>query len=64
MPDNPPTDPSQDDISEIAGLLARSYLRLRKTRSLAVVEGLPDAEPPPETGLASLAEQSVHVNGG
>jgi hypothetical protein len=64
MPDGPPQDVLQDDISEIATLLARSYLRLRNSRSLAVVEGAPGAEPTPEIGLASLLDQSVHVNGG
>jgi hypothetical protein len=53
-----------DDISEIAALLARSYVRLRKSRSLAVSEAAPPAEPVSETGLASLPDQSVHVSGG
>jgi hypothetical protein len=64
MPDNPPNDPPEDAISEIATLLARSYFRLRKSRSMAVVEAATVADPSPDPGLASLAEGSVHVNGG
>ena len=43
-----------DDISEIATILAKGYLRYRKSRRSRVPDPVP-------TGLDSGAEESVHV---
>jgi hypothetical protein len=64
MPATTPDALPPDDLSEIATLLGRAYICVRKSRSLAVVEDHPPPAPPPKIGLASLADQSVHVNGG
>lgn len=64
MPDAVQDGLPPDDLSEIAALFARSYLRLRKSRSLALDISADEPQPSPETGLASPPDQSVHVSVG